>query len=289
MAASRPPNQEDQPDARFVARDGRHIIDQHHQACHGRTALSYWALVIGFEKKISHWDAAVGAQLVAERASWEETRAAIGAMARHQGLMILTRINQGEIASWSGTPRSSSLYLVGNPIIATDILSEPPQMESRIHKIRTSGRAIRFLRSLDRFLGARIVSTRHIIVSPSAPAPVGPYSQAISAQGLVYVSGQLPIDAVGGNVPDGIEAQTRQSLRNLLAVLDAAGSDVASVVKTTVFLKNMSDFGVMNTIYADVFGSSAPARSTIEVSRLPRDVLVEIECVALATKRTDGL
>lgn len=123
----------------------------------------------------------------------------------------------------------------------------------------------------------------HVVISQSAPPPVGPYSQAISAQGVVYVSGQLPIDVATGNMPDGIEAQTRQSLQNLLAVLEAADSGASSVVKTTVFLKNMTDFGAMNAIYADVFGSSAPARSTIEVARLPRDALVEIECIALRT------
>ncbi|MGA0563803.1 Rid family detoxifying hydrolase [Ancylobacter sp. VNQ12] len=121
---------------------------------------------------------------------------------------------------------------------------------------------------------------RTIIRTAQAPAAAGPYSQAISANGLVFVAGQLPLD-LDGNVPDGVEAQTRQSLANVGAVLAAAGASAASVVKTTVFLKNMNDFAAMNAIYAETFADALPARSTIEVARLPRDVLVEIECIAL--------
>lgn len=127
------------------------------------------------------------------------------------------------------------------------------------------------------------MTTRTIIRTPEAPAAAGPYSQAISGAGLVFVAGQLPLD-LAGNVPDGVEAQTRQSLANVAAVLAAAGASPASVVKTTVFLKNMNDFAAMNAIYAETFGSSLPARSTIEVARLPRDVLVEIECIALVDR-----
>ena len=125
------------------------------------------------------------------------------------------------------------------------------------------------------------MSSRTIIRTPDAPPAAGPYSQAIRGAGLVFVAGQLPL-ALDGSVPDGVEAQTRQSLANVVAVLKAAGASAASVVKTTVFLKNMNDFAAMNAIYAEVFGKSLPARSTIEVARLPRDVLVEIECIALA-------
>lgn len=121
---------------------------------------------------------------------------------------------------------------------------------------------------------------RTIIRTAQAPAAAGPYSQAIRANGLVFVAGQLPLD-LDGNVPDGVEAQTRQSLANVGAVLAAAGASAASVVKTTVFLKNMNDFAAMNAIYAETFADALPARSTIEVARLPRDVLVEIECIAL--------
>ena len=124
------------------------------------------------------------------------------------------------------------------------------------------------------------MSARIIISTPNAPTAAGPYSQAIGAAGLVFVAGQLPLD-LSGNVPDGVAAQTRQSLANVVAVLEAAGSSPAGVVKTTVFLKDMNDFAAMNAIYAEVFGQSLPARSTIEVARLPRDVLVEIECIAL--------
>ncbi|MGQ4274573.1 Rid family detoxifying hydrolase [Terrihabitans sp. B22-R8] len=125
------------------------------------------------------------------------------------------------------------------------------------------------------------MSARSIIATEAAPKAAGPYSQAITGNGLVFVSGQLPMDLAGA-VPDGIEAQTRQSLANVLAVLEAAGSGPEQVVKTTVFLKDMNDFATMNGLYAEVFGTSLPARSTIEVARLPRDVLVEIECIALA-------
>jgi 2-iminobutanoate/2-iminopropanoate deaminase len=125
------------------------------------------------------------------------------------------------------------------------------------------------------------MSPRQIIATEAAPKAAGPYSQAISGSGLVFVSGQLPMD-LSGAVPDGIEAQTRQSLANVVAVLKAAGAGPESVVKTTVFLKDMNDFATMNGIYAETFGQSLPARSTIEVARLPRDVLVEIECIALA-------
>lgn len=120
------------------------------------------------------------------------------------------------------------------------------------------------------------------VVKTSKAAPAaGPYSQAIKTEAFVFASGQLPIDPATGNLPDGIEAQTRQSLANLAAVLDEGGASFATVVKTTVFLKNMSDFAVMNGIYAEYFKDAPPARSTIEVARLPKDALVEIEAIAL--------
>lgn len=125
------------------------------------------------------------------------------------------------------------------------------------------------------------MTERRLISTPAAPPAAGPYSQAVTAGNLVFVAGQLPLD-LSGAVPEGVEAQTRQSLANVTVVLDAAGASAASVLKTTVFLKNMNDFAAMNAVYAEVFGTSLPARSTIEVARLPRDVLVEIECVALS-------
>lgn len=123
------------------------------------------------------------------------------------------------------------------------------------------------------------MTDRRIIATAEAAAAVGPYSQGISANKLVFISGQLPID-LKGVMPEGVEAQTRQSLANVLAVLKAAGSSQELVLKTTVFLKNMDDFSAMNAIYAEVFGASLPARSTVEVARLPRNALVEIECIA---------
>jgi 2-iminobutanoate/2-iminopropanoate deaminase len=125
------------------------------------------------------------------------------------------------------------------------------------------------------------MKSRKTIETDDAPAAIGPYSQAVSHGGTLYVSGQLPVDRKTGEVPEGIEAQTRQSLANLTAVLKAAGSGAEAVLKTTVFLKDLNHFGAMNSVYAEVFGSNPPARSTVEVARLPRDVLVEIECVAV--------
>ena len=122
---------------------------------------------------------------------------------------------------------------------------------------------------------------RNVISTPEAAPAVGPYSQGTSSETMVFASGQLPIDPSTGEIPQGIEAQTKQSLQNLAAVLKAGGASLASVMKTTVFLKNMSDFAVMNGIYAEFFKNKPPARSTIEVARLPRDALVEVEAIAL--------
>ena len=116
-----------------------------------------------------------------------------------------------------------------------------------------------------------------------APTAIGPYSQAVKAQGMVFCSGQIAIDPATGALLDGdVRAQTQLVLKNLEAVLTAAGSGLDKVVKTTVFLKSMDDFGLMNAVYADVFGDSRPARAAVEVSRLPKDVLVEIDAIALA-------
>ena len=123
------------------------------------------------------------------------------------------------------------------------------------------------------------------VKTDAAPGALGPYSQAIVAGGMVYCAGQIPLDPATGNiVSGGIAAQTEQVLKNLRAVLKAAGSDLDRSVKTTVFIKNMNDFAAMNNVYgrAEYFGATPPARSTVEVARLPRDVLVEIEVVALA-------
>lgn len=122
---------------------------------------------------------------------------------------------------------------------------------------------------------------KRTICSPLAPAAVGPYCQAVEANGTLYVSGQLPLVPATGEMPEGIEAQTRQSLDNLGAILHEAGLDYCDVVKTTVLLQHISDFGAMNAIYADYFKGSFPARVCYEVAALPKGALVEIDCVAV--------
>ena len=122
-----------------------------------------------------------------------------------------------------------------------------------------------------------------VIQTPNAPAAIGPYSQAMVVGDLLFTSGQIPLRADGTLVEGDIVAQTQQVLANLKAVIEAAGASLSKVVKTTVFLKNLDDFAAMNGIYAEAFGSHTPARSTVQVAKLPRDVLVEIEAiVALA-------
>lgn len=119
------------------------------------------------------------------------------------------------------------------------------------------------------------------ICTEKAPAAIGPYSQGIKAGNLIITSGQLPIDISTGAFPDGIEAQTRQSLENCKAVLERAGASMNDVIKTTVFLSDMNHFAAMNGVYASFFEGDCPARSAVEVSRLPKDALVEIECIAV--------
>lgn len=118
-----------------------------------------------------------------------------------------------------------------------------------------------------------------IIQTPNAPAAIGPYSQAIAVGDLLYTSGQIPLRADGTLNDDDIIAQTTQVLSNLKAVIEAAGSSMNKVVKTTVFLKNLDDFVAMNKVYGEAFGTHSPARSTVQVAKLPRDVLVEIEAI----------
>ncbi len=115
-----------------------------------------------------------------------------------------------------------------------------------------------------------------------APAAIGPYSQGIKAAGLVFVSGQLPLNPETGAFPDGIEAQTEQSIKNCKAILESGGSSLAKVVKTTVFLKDMNNFAAMNGVYAKFFTEPFPARAAVEVARLPKDAMVEVECIAVA-------
>lgn len=120
-----------------------------------------------------------------------------------------------------------------------------------------------------------------IISSPKAPAAIGPYSQAIGTNGLLFVSGQLPVNPQSGEMPEGIEAQTRQSLDNLTAILEEAGLSATDVVKTTVLLSDIANFAAMNAIYAEYFPSAAPARACYQVAALPKGAMVEIEAIAM--------
>ena len=126
------------------------------------------------------------------------------------------------------------------------------------------------------------MTAKKIISTDTAPRAVGPYSQAVAAGNLLFVSGQLPLHPQSGEiVGNDITAQTRQSIENIRAVLSAAGVSLADVVKTTVFLQNMGDFARMNEVYQQYFGDSSPARSTVEVAKLPKNALVEIESIAV--------
>jgi 2-iminobutanoate/2-iminopropanoate deaminase len=123
---------------------------------------------------------------------------------------------------------------------------------------------------------------KQIISTSGAPKAIGPYSQAVVYNGLVYLSGQIPLDPESGQVIEGdIAAQTHRVMRNLKAVLEAAGSSLEHVLKTTVFLKDMAEFAAMNQVYGEYFTANPPARATVEVARLPKDVRVEIEAVAI--------
>ncbi len=125
---------------------------------------------------------------------------------------------------------------------------------------------------------------RQVIATTQAPQAIGPYSQAIAAGSLVFCSGQIALDPASGQMSTGdVTEQTHQALRNLQAVLQAAGTDLGQIVKTTVFLVDMSDFAAMNAVYATYFTDRPPARSTIAVAALPRGARVEVECIALAS------
>lgn len=144
-----------------------------------------------------------------------------------------------------------------------------------------------FIKLLDmiQFIGRRTTQKykrkmKKAICSEKAPGAIGPYSQAIEANGMVFVSGQLPIDAATGLMAEGIEAQAHQSLENIKHILGAAGLDMSHIVKTTVFLADMSLFAEMNKVYATYFEGACPARSAVAVKALPKEALVEIECIA---------
>ncbi len=120
------------------------------------------------------------------------------------------------------------------------------------------------------------------VSTDKAPAAIGPYSQAQIVGNLVFASGQIPVDPATGSIPSGVEAQAHQAFKNVAALLAAAGSDISKVVKTTVFIKDMNDFAAINAVYAQYFTEPYPARSCVEVARLPKDVL--LECDALAER-----
>ena len=123
--------------------------------------------------------------------------------------------------------------------------------------------------------------SKDVISTPHAPAAIGPYSQAVRSGNLLFLSGQIPLDPATGQIIAGdIAAQTERVLKNLAAILEAAGSGLNKALKTTVYLKDLSEFGKMNEVYGKFFGEKPPARATVEVSRLPRDVAIEIDLVA---------
>lgn len=120
-----------------------------------------------------------------------------------------------------------------------------------------------------------------VVHTPNAPLSLGPYCQAIKFNGIVYVSGNVPVDPVTNQVvPGGVKEQAEQVFKNLRAVVEASGSEFGKVIKTNCFLKDMNDFDVFNNAFASAFGSHKPVRTTVEVARLPKDVLVEVECIA---------
>ena len=124
---------------------------------------------------------------------------------------------------------------------------------------------------------------KETISTDNAPGAIGPYSQAVKTGNMVFCSGQIPIDPATGEFVSGdVAEQTRQVLKNLSAVLEAAGADLNNVVKTTVFLADMNDFTAMNEVYAEFFSENKPARATVQAARLPRDARVEIDCIAVA-------
>ena len=119
-----------------------------------------------------------------------------------------------------------------------------------------------------------------VISTDKAPAAIGPYSQAIEVNGMVYTSGVIPVDPATGNIAEGVEAQAEQAFKNLCNLVEESGSKVENIIKTTVFIKEMNDFGKINEIYKKYFKEPFPARSCVEVARLPKDVLLEVEAIA---------
>jgi 2-iminobutanoate/2-iminopropanoate deaminase len=124
---------------------------------------------------------------------------------------------------------------------------------------------------------------KKIIQIPGAPAPIGPYSQAVLRNNVLYVSGQIPLNPINGNLEvESVEAATDRVLLNIKSLVEEAGMTLANVVKCSIFLKNMDDFSVVNTVYASYFSENPPARETVQVAKLPLDVPIEISCIAIA-------
>ena len=121
---------------------------------------------------------------------------------------------------------------------------------------------------------------KNVIRTDKAPAAIGPYSQAIEVNNMVFTSGLIPVDPATGNIPEGSQAQAEQAFKNLSNLLEAAGTSTANVIKTTVFIKEMNDFGAINEVYAKYFPEPYPSRSCVEVARLPKDVMLEGEAIA---------
>lgn len=121
---------------------------------------------------------------------------------------------------------------------------------------------------------------KNVIRTDKAPAAIGPYSQAIEVNNMVFTSGVIPVEPETGNIPEGSQAQAEQAFKNLSNLLEAAGTSTANVIKTTVFIKEMNDFGAINEVYAKYFPEPYPSRSCVEVARLPKDVMLEVEAIA---------
>ena len=122
---------------------------------------------------------------------------------------------------------------------------------------------------------------KKVISTTNAPAAIGPYSQAIEANGFVFASGQIPVNPATGEIPEGVEAQAEQVMINMKNLLEAAGTSLENVVKTSVFIQNMDDFAAINAIYAKYFVNECPARACVEVAKLPKGVLIEMEAIAI--------
>jgi 2-iminobutanoate/2-iminopropanoate deaminase len=128
------------------------------------------------------------------------------------------------------------------------------------------------------------MTAKGIISTTKAPAAIGPYSQAIEANGMIFTSGVIPVVPATGEIPEGIEAQAKQAIGNLCALVEESGAKIEDVIKTTVFIKDMNDFAKVNAVYSEFFTKDCPARSCVEVARLPKDVLIEIEAIVLKTQ-----